>query len=196
VAITGDATINMQYDRYEKLIVVERGVELINWPDDVPFVNASDIGSWHTLRRLQTALTLDDFDTRCRWVTLSEEDWAKRKEAFFAALANAEPVKRKRKTKARAAEESNDESADEEEERPTKQAKRKKTSGKENDAPGGTEKGHKGGKGKGKSRAEGPRKAKGKNVANAKEGENAKGSGEVGNANPESHLPLASMTSN
>ncbi|KAF8577283.1 hypothetical protein K439DRAFT_1622214 [Ramaria rubella] len=43
VAITGDVKAAMHYDTYEKLIVVEKGVELLNWPDDVPFANPSEI---------------------------------------------------------------------------------------------------------------------------------------------------------
>jgi hypothetical protein len=72
----GDPKATMQYDRYEKLIVVDKGVELINWPDEVPFINASDIGSMHTLRKLHDALTMSNIDKQCHWVMLSEDEWA------------------------------------------------------------------------------------------------------------------------
>lgn len=39
----------MQYRKYEKLIVVENGVELINWPGSVPFIGISDLVSFHHL---------------------------------------------------------------------------------------------------------------------------------------------------
>jgi hypothetical protein len=89
----------MHFDRYDKLIVAERGVELINWPAGVPFVNASEIGSLHTLRVLRAALTLNN-DQRCRWEVLSEEEWEKRKAAQQVAEAEAAPPKRKRKATA------------------------------------------------------------------------------------------------
>ena len=73
----------MQYDKYEKLIVVERGVELVNWPTDIPFVNASEITTIHTLCRLMTALTLDDSEKHCRWINLSEEEWEKRQLTYY-----------------------------------------------------------------------------------------------------------------
>jgi hypothetical protein len=97
VAITGDTKATMQYDRYEKLIIIERGVDLINWPSGVPFVTASDIGSFHTLRHLLTALILDDADKRCKWVTLSQEDWDKRQAAYYQAESKAAPKTRKQK---------------------------------------------------------------------------------------------------
>ena len=94
VAITGDPKATMQYEEYEKLIVVDRGVEIINWPDDIPFVNASDIGSLHTLSRLLMALR-QDREKQCRWVTLSAEEWEKRKDAYLETQALIEPRKRK-----------------------------------------------------------------------------------------------------
>jgi len=55
----------MQYGKCEKLKVVEKGVELINWPNAVPFMNALEIGSLHTLHLLHTTLTLDDINQHC-----------------------------------------------------------------------------------------------------------------------------------
>ncbi|KAF8586197.1 hypothetical protein K439DRAFT_1615337 [Ramaria rubella] len=97
VSITGDAKATMQYDCYKKLIMAEKGVELINWPDEIPFVNASEIGSMITLWRLFTALTLDNVENQCRWVKLSEEEWDKRREAYYEVEAAKGPRKRKRK---------------------------------------------------------------------------------------------------
>ncbi|KAF8509745.1 hypothetical protein JB92DRAFT_3144615 [Gautieria morchelliformis] len=99
-SITGDPKITMQFERYEKIIVVGRGVEIINWPDGVPFVTSSEIGSLHDLHRLQTALTLDDADKRCRWATSSETDWENRKAAYYEAADKAPPKKRKRQVRA------------------------------------------------------------------------------------------------
>ncbi|KAF8587115.1 hypothetical protein K439DRAFT_1614547 [Ramaria rubella] len=95
VSITGDAKAAMQYDRYEKLIVAEKGVELINWPDDIPFVNASEIGSMITLWHLFTALTLDNVENQCCWVNLSEEEWDKRHEVYYEVKAMKGPWKQK-----------------------------------------------------------------------------------------------------
>ncbi|KAF8495820.1 hypothetical protein JB92DRAFT_3126361 [Gautieria morchelliformis] len=96
VAITGDPKAVMHYERYEKIMVVDKGVELINWPDGVRFGSVSDIGSFRDLRRLQTALTLEDPEQRCRWVTLSKDNWDARRAAFEKAEAKATPKHRKR----------------------------------------------------------------------------------------------------
>jgi hypothetical protein len=122
----------MQYDRYEKLIVVDKGVELINWPDEVPFINASDVGSMHTLRKLHDALTISNMDKRCRWVMLSEDEWAKRTDAFHEATADLPPKKRKRKVQE--PESDSDSSENGNEAAPLKKVRRTKPSGKENDA--------------------------------------------------------------
>jgi len=88
VNITVDMKVAMQYDRYEKLIVVDKGVELVNWPDNLPFVNASEIGSLHSLHLLLIALTHEDIDKCCLWVQLSEEEWALHKTAYYNAQAD------------------------------------------------------------------------------------------------------------
>ena len=94
VAITGDPKATMQYDRYEKLIVIDKGVELINWPEDIPFVNASNIGSLHTLHRLIAVLTHEDDEKRCRWVQLAADELEARTKTYYN---KAIPQKRKRK---------------------------------------------------------------------------------------------------
>ncbi|KAF8574626.1 hypothetical protein K439DRAFT_1624170 [Ramaria rubella] len=81
VAITGDAKAVMHYDKYEKLIVVEKG-------------------SLQGLHDLLTALKHDDADKQCHWVTLAKEDWEKQIAAYEEAQAVAEPWKRKRKAHA------------------------------------------------------------------------------------------------
>src|SRR5882672_5621434 len=97
--ILGDPNAAMQFDRYEKLIVVARGVELVNWPDSVPFLNASEIGSIHSLHCLHNALTHDNLDERCHWVMLSAEDWEMRKKAYNDAEDEVVPCTRKRKAR-------------------------------------------------------------------------------------------------
>jgi len=97
----------MHFERYEKLIVVEKGVEFVHWPDSVPFVNSSHISSIQLLRRLHAALTQDAVEQRCRWVVLSEESWEKRKVAYYDAEAEVVPHKRKRVCVAPLCEESN-----------------------------------------------------------------------------------------
>src|SRR5882672_1892851 len=91
VNITADTKAAMQYDCYEKLIVVDKGVELVNWPDNLPFVNASEIGLLHSLRLLLIALTHEDINKCCQWVQLSEEEWALHKMAYYNAEAENPP---------------------------------------------------------------------------------------------------------
>jgi len=95
VNITVDVKAAMQYDHYEKLIVVDKGVELVNWPDNLPFVNASEISLLHSLRLLLIALTHEDINKRCQWVQLSEEEWALCKMAYYNAEAENPPHTRK-----------------------------------------------------------------------------------------------------
>ena len=160
----------MHYEKYEKLIVVDKGVEIVNWPMDIPFVNASGIGSFHSLMRLFTALTLQDMEKRCRWVTLSEAEWEQRKNAYIESQAQVEPKKRKRGVAKSVTVENESrsspgarESDEEEEPRLKKKRGRKgKTSGKENDEVG-TSSGK--GKGKGKGKANGGNR--GKRLANS-----------------------------
>ncbi|KAF8573703.1 hypothetical protein K439DRAFT_1665703 [Ramaria rubella] len=137
VEITNDAKAMMQFDRYEKLIVVDRRVQLVNWPEGIPFVNASEIGSFHDLERLLRALTHDDYEDRCCWVTLSQEEWQQCQEAYFDAHLSAEPKRTKRKGCAAAESESDGGSSDsknrEVQAGPSKRARKAKASSKEND---------------------------------------------------------------
>src|SRR5882672_2855928 len=91
VNITVDVKAAMQYDNYEKLIVVDKGVELVNWPNNLPFVNASEIGLLHSLHLLLIALTHEDINKCCQWVQLSEEEWALCKTAYYNAEAEHPP---------------------------------------------------------------------------------------------------------
>jgi len=95
--ILGDPKVAMQFDRYEKLIVIARGVELVNWPDSVPFLNVSEIGSIHSLHHLHNALTHDNLDEHCHQVTLSEEDWEMCKKAYNDAEDEVMPCTHKHK---------------------------------------------------------------------------------------------------
>ncbi|KAF8527361.1 hypothetical protein JB92DRAFT_3107689 [Gautieria morchelliformis] len=95
VAITGGPKALMHSERYEKIMVVDKGVELINWPDGVRFGSVSDIGSFRNLHHLQMALTLEDPEQRCRWVTLSKDNWDARHTTFEKAEAEATPKHRK-----------------------------------------------------------------------------------------------------
>ncbi|KAF8462509.1 hypothetical protein JB92DRAFT_3136713 [Gautieria morchelliformis] len=73
------------------------GVELINWPGDIPFRSVSDIGLFHQLRCLQAVLALEDPDQRSKWVKLSNTGWEKRKATYQQEEAKAIPKKCKRK---------------------------------------------------------------------------------------------------
>src|SRR5882672_10625821 len=132
--ILGDPKVAMQFDRYEKLIVVARGVELVNWPDSIPFLNASKIGSIHSLHCLHNALTHENQDQHCRWVTLSEEDWEKHKKAHYDAEDRVVPCT----CKCKACVADDDESStsnqlDAEAAWPSKRSAKATGSGKEND---------------------------------------------------------------
>jgi hypothetical protein len=109
----------MQYDKYEKLIVVERGVELVNWPDDIPFVNASDMTTLHCLRRLLTALTLDDVTKHCRWVCLSSEEWERRQTEYY----DHEVAPKKHKQRYKAQNDNNSSGSDEDEDESHEEAR-------------------------------------------------------------------------
>jgi hypothetical protein len=175
--MTGDPKATMHYDKYEKLLVVERGVELVNWPEGVPFVNASEIGSFHALRKLWDVLSSNREEGRCHWVQLSEVELKQRRETYYAQQAQAKPLKRKRK--AAVVEESDSDSqsdesvVEEKRERPTKVARKAVEARKENENPAVsartrkckatnsksngtlTEKGKQKGKGKGKEQVKG-----------------------------------------
>ncbi|KAF8574811.1 hypothetical protein K439DRAFT_1624061 [Ramaria rubella] len=154
VTITGDPKTIMQYDCYEKFIVIEKGVKLINWPADIPFVNASAISLVHSLRHLFKALTLDDEELQCHWVHLSEEEMDKRREAYYEAEDAKSPRKWKRKVRE---EQSDSDSSGSEapnaegSNAPPAKKSRGSNRGKENDAAAANEKKKRNGpKGKGK----------------------------------------------
>ncbi|KAF8495024.1 hypothetical protein JB92DRAFT_2834855 [Gautieria morchelliformis] len=117
----GDPKAIMHFNCYEKMIVVQHGVKLKNWPPDVPFVNASEIGSLHAPRRLFAALTSDDDEQRCQWVNLSQENWDQQKATWEAGELKAVPCKCKRKATVAEQDSASDEAeSDEEEEAPPK----------------------------------------------------------------------------
>ncbi|KAF8575690.1 hypothetical protein K439DRAFT_1623384 [Ramaria rubella] len=137
VEITNDAKAAMQFERYEKLRVVDKRVKLVNWSEGIPFVNALDIGSLHDLERLLKALTLEDYKDRCHWVTLSEEEWQQHQKAYYDANTLAEPKRRKCKGHTAVQSDSNRDSSDSENEetqvRPKKHSRKAKETNKEND---------------------------------------------------------------
>ncbi|KAF8580521.1 hypothetical protein K439DRAFT_1619743 [Ramaria rubella] len=165
VEMTNDAKATMQFERYEKLIVVDKRMKLVNWPEGIPFVNALDISSLHDLERLLKALTLEDYEDRCCWVTLSEEEWQQCQKAYYDAHASAEPKRRKRKGCVAQSDTDRDSDSENEEARPKKRSQKAKDTGKENDgdvasagkqkkAGGGAPKGTGKGKGATKSRSQ------------------------------------------
>ena len=96
--ILGDPKEAMQFNHYEKLIIVSRWVKLVNWPDPILSFNVSEISSIHSLHCLSNALTHDNQDQCCRWVTLSEEDWEKNKKAYYDAEDRVMPRTCKQKS--------------------------------------------------------------------------------------------------
>jgi len=87
VIITSDPKASMHFEWYEKLIVVEKYVELVHWLDSVPFINSSHISSIHLLHHLHAALMQDAFEQHCHYVMLSEESWEREKMACYDAKA-------------------------------------------------------------------------------------------------------------
>ncbi|KAF8588770.1 hypothetical protein K439DRAFT_1533580 [Ramaria rubella] len=205
VSITGDAKATMQYYRYEKLIVAEKGVELINWPDEIPFINALEIGSMITPWRLFTALTLDNVENQCHWVKLSEEDWDKRCEASYEVEATKGPRKRKRKQVEVEEGSDSSSSSDAEGSNPAPAKKSHKTTGKagkENVPTGVNGKKKEATKGKGKAADKAkPSGKKGKGSRSKKDKDAAAVSGNVqetagANSNVQDTRPLAPRTAN
>lgn len=172
----------MQYDRYEKLIVIEKGVELINWPEDIPFVNASNIGSLHTLPRLIAALTDDDDERRCHWVHLGAEALEAHTNAYYDKEI---PQRRKRRIDLTNDSDSESDETTENEKgtnkaRPSKQLRTTESS-KEVEAVNGSQ-----GKGKGPGNGKGPMKGKRKGKGKVRKMTNPKAISQ-GAGNKENH---------
>ena len=110
VIITSDPKASMHFEQYEKLILVEKGVELVHWLDSVPFINLSHISSIQLLCHLHAALTQDAVEQCCHWIMLSEESWEKCKVAYYDAEAEVVPHKCKHICVAPLCEESNQDS--------------------------------------------------------------------------------------
>ncbi|KAF8577220.1 hypothetical protein K439DRAFT_1622256 [Ramaria rubella] len=125
VAITRDAKAAMHYDKYEKLIVVEKG-------------------SLQSLHHLLTALKHDDAERQCCWVTLAKKDWEKQIAAYEEAQVAAGPQKQKHKAcmPLESDGNSNDGELSGVQVRPAKKSKKMMMGGKENEGAGaGTGKG-------------------------------------------------------
>ncbi|KAI0641355.1 hypothetical protein C8Q79DRAFT_881670, partial [Trametes meyenii] len=84
----------MEWARYDSL-VVEHGVELEGWPEDLPkkICNPSDIKTTAELAILHAALFSEP--PKCRWVRLSTEEWGARREKHRAEILDGKINKRK-----------------------------------------------------------------------------------------------------
>ena len=83
--ITGEPRAVMQYGNYERDLVLRYGVVLEGWPKEVPFVNASELGSsLPTLQRLLDALEKGT----CKFARLSKEDLQERKNKYEEDIRN------------------------------------------------------------------------------------------------------------
>ncbi|KIJ27005.1 hypothetical protein M422DRAFT_271824 [Sphaerobolus stellatus SS14] len=133
--ITGHMKLDMHFSKYNKLIVAKHGVQLVNWPEKIPFVNSSNITSIHSLNALLIALIHSNAEKRCRWVKLTVEEWERRKEEVEETDRTAGPTQRKRKRNCaivNSEDESSESEGEQQEPLPKKPKKAKTTSNKEN----------------------------------------------------------------
>ncbi|KAF8515108.1 hypothetical protein BU17DRAFT_93798 [Hysterangium stoloniferum] len=95
--ITGQ-NMSMQYEQYMRL-VADHGIIIRNWPEEVPFMNPSKIGSLYHVRILLEGLCFPDSNQRCKWDQLSEDEWKTKREEYMRALGekDEEPAKKKKK---------------------------------------------------------------------------------------------------
>ncbi|KAF8498306.1 hypothetical protein BU17DRAFT_12913, partial [Hysterangium stoloniferum] len=75
----------MKYEQYMRL-VADHGIIIRNWPEEVPFMNPSKIGSLYHLRVLLEALCFPDSNQRCKWDQLSEDEWKTKREEYMWTL--------------------------------------------------------------------------------------------------------------
>jgi hypothetical protein len=85
--------INMNYVNYDIAIVQKHRVELVGWPDGIPFANPSAIGTVGAVRILREALIVGD----CKWIAQT-----KRQQGVHAAMLKTkrdagDPIGKKRK---------------------------------------------------------------------------------------------------
>ena len=74
----------MNYCNYQTAIIHTWGVKLVGWPDGIPFVNPSHLGTVADLRRIRDALR----DNACYWKALMATE-SKMHEAELQAWAAA-----------------------------------------------------------------------------------------------------------
>jgi hypothetical protein len=93
--ITRSETIEMQYEDYQRGIVLKHGVELIGWTAD-QFVNPSQLSSaLGPLRTLRDAL----ISGTCKFQKLSPEERAERQKLYEAKVVSGEIQPKQRKTR-------------------------------------------------------------------------------------------------
>ncbi len=83
----------MNYQNYEKSIVIHYGVKLIRWPEQIPFRTPSDIRTVPQLRLLRHVLQT----TVCQWTRLDETEMEELTESILSREGNGEIVGKKRK---------------------------------------------------------------------------------------------------
>ncbi|KAJ7017831.1 hypothetical protein C8F04DRAFT_1331374 [Mycena alexandri] len=81
--------VSMRYEDYDRF-VLDHGYELLGWPEDVPFMAPSNLGTVERLRPLYDALVSGS----CRWEPISEE----RKKELAAAVAKKEKKSKKERS--------------------------------------------------------------------------------------------------
>ncbi|SJL18338.1 uncharacterized protein ARMOST_21924 [Armillaria ostoyae] len=92
-AITHVKGVNMNYQNYEKSVVIRYGVKLIGWPEQIPFGTPSNIRTVPQLRSLRRALQT----TVCQWTRLDETEIEELTESILDHEGNGEIVGKKRK---------------------------------------------------------------------------------------------------
>ncbi len=83
----------MNYQNYEKSIVIRYSVKLIGWPEQILFGTPSNIHTVPQLRLLQHALQT----TACQWTRLHETEMEELTESILSHEGNGKIVGKKRK---------------------------------------------------------------------------------------------------
>ncbi|KAF8335250.1 hypothetical protein F5887DRAFT_892057 [Amanita rubescens] len=91
--ITGKETIVMNYQNYDKSIVLKYKVRLTGWLNNLKFVNPSHISTVDEIRMLRHSLQVGT----CHWVRLSQAEVAEHANNIIQLQQNGETVGRKRK---------------------------------------------------------------------------------------------------
>lgn len=83
----------MNYENYQKSIVLKYKVKLNGWPNMIKFANPSHISTVDGIRSLRHALQSDT----CQWVRLSDTEYAEYTDNIMQQEQSGQPVGRKRK---------------------------------------------------------------------------------------------------